>query len=135
MHRTNNSHIEQPGDSSTLKVTDKAVSDTEAGKPNRQQKPGASSGSSRLTHDSGTGSREKREEQAGRRPRSQRQSDRGRASTRGGRRAIPGQREESKDGSMLVPGAVSKTQAIQQLKANKATRRPGKGSGKKAQET
>lgn len=112
--------------------------DTEAGKPNEQQKTGALSRSSRHAHDPGTGSREKWEEQAGRRPGSQRQSNGGRASTRGGRRGSPSQREESKDGSMgrvLVPGAVSKTQAIQQLKANKATRRPGKGPGKKAQET
>lgn len=127
----NNGRIGDREDFSTLNVTDKPVSDIEAGKPNEQQKTGALNGSSRDARDSGMGWREKREEQAGRRPGSQRQSNRGHAGIRGGRRESPSRREESKDGSMLVPGAVSKTQVIQQLKANKANRR----SGKKAQET
>jgi len=99
---------EGPEHSFTLKVADK---------------PGVDAGS--------TEKREKKGEQVGRRPGSQRPSNRGRGVARGGTRELQSRREESKDGSILVRDAESKIQAIQQFKANKAARR----SRKKKQET
>ena len=53
----NNRPIEEREGSSTLKITDnlRPLSDTEAGKPNEQQKTGALSRSSRHAHDLGRG--------------------------------------------------------------------------------